>query len=284
MGINVYLEEIEKQRTYVYDLATTYQTYLDELRGTMDLLFYATLEGEGYDAIRDYFASEYIPLMNGLKMICVELMDAHYYFVEGYRSEVHNGNSEELVLLDLIERLKYQITNAVEIYHDLTFEDIYLEQNINLMQVQLQMLEDRLYKLYDFQSSSPSYFESVLVLIEHVDKGIKAISENAGWDELTGKYDKSKVDLGWAKELDVLWNRFDNRLSIIEIQLREEQEELEKKLKGRTYSFVEIVNGARVKYWVKGAGRLTKEDIEVTKQYEEWIDKMISMYGMATLL
>lgn len=208
MSLNMYLGEVRSQTNGAIQLANAYNNALGAITDSCHSFLNAPLSGKTYDSAKKYFNAVYPPLVNGIKMMCEALADAHRRFPEKFESMVDSCDVEEEKLVQQIAAggnvLKAQYA-AIDALAKAEEPDPHLEKSIMRTQALIAKLEEKLKNLREFNGESASIFSEVESLLDMVNQGLSAVGNNSAWNTSTGTFDMSKVNLSWAKPLNDKW-------------------------------------------------------------------------------
>lgn len=208
MSLNMYLGEVRSQSNGAIQLANAYNGALGAITDSCSSFLNAPLAGKTYDSAKRYFNAVYPPLVNGLKMMCEALAEAHRSFPEKFEAKVDSCDVEEEKLIQQIatgkDVLKSQYA-AIDALAKAEEADPHMEKSIMRTQALIARLEEKLTNLREFNAESAAIFSDVESLQDMVNQGLASVGNNQAWNASTGTFDMSKVNLSWAKPLNEKW-------------------------------------------------------------------------------
>lgn len=290
MSLNMYLGEVRSQTNGAIQLANAYNSALGSITDSCHSFLNAPLSGKTYDSAKKYFNAVYPPLVNGIKMMCEALADAHRRFPEKFESMVDSCDVEEEKLVQQIAAggnvLKAQYA-AIDALAKAEEPDPHMEKSIMRTQALIAKLEEKLKNLREFNGESSSIFSDVESLLDMVNQGLSAVGNNSAWNASTGTFDMGKVNLSWAKPLNEKWKEHtENKAIELENYLNnlsdEENAQLAEKLKGVPKDNISDVVISFLKE--NGLGLLT--DINLTAYgeiFEKYGDSIASSFYNASV-
>lgn len=209
MSIKMYLGEVRAQSNGALQMADSYREALGGITDSCNTFMNAPLSGKTYDSAKTYFTTVYPPLVNGLKLACEELAEAHRRFPEEYVAMVEGIDLDEAEIEKQIAEAKRVLDvqyNSIDALSKTEVSTDALERSVMRTQHLISELQKRLEKLREFNAYSPSIFSNVESAIGLVNAGISAIGQSKAWNANTGTFDLNRVNMSWAKPLREKWN------------------------------------------------------------------------------
>ncbi|MBL1226037.1 T7SS effector LXG polymorphic toxin [Enterococcus sp. BWR-S5] len=204
----MYLGEVRSQSNSAIQLANAYNGALGSITDSCHSFLNAPLSGKTYESAKSYFNAVYPPLVNGLKMMCEALAEAHRSFPEKFESMVDSCDVEEEKLIQQIADggnvLKAQYA-AIDALAKAEEADPHMEKSIMRTQALIAKLEEKLKNLREFNAKSASIFSNVESLQDMVNQGLASVGNSQAWNASTGTFDMSRVNLSWTKPLNEKW-------------------------------------------------------------------------------
>ncbi|MGL4698092.1 T7SS effector LXG polymorphic toxin [Enterococcus larvae] len=204
----MYLGEVRSQSNSAIQLANAYNGALGSITDSCHSFLNAPLSGKTYESAKSYFNAVYPPLVNGLKMMCEALAEAHRSFPEKFESMVDSCDVEEEKLIQQIADggnvLKAQYA-AIDALAKAEEADPHMEKSIMRTQALIAKLEEKLKNLREFNAKSASIFSNVESLQDMVNQGLASVGNSQAWNASTGTFDMGRVNLSWTKPLNEKW-------------------------------------------------------------------------------
>ncbi|MGX7137882.1 hypothetical protein ACWOCD_08490 [Enterococcus silesiacus] len=171
-----------------------------------------------------------IPLAQGGILLTDAVEEACKKFPEQYTADVDSSDLKSEELEKEIEELENNITHVQSLQRELhhfpvpkLVKQILMHQNQKSLTRDLEAkreLEQKLQKLQDFHTSSPTIFSEISALKATIDQGVA--QANQSWNASTGQFTiPSGKKMDWANTIKNSWATRDKRL--MEKQLKEYQ-------------------------------------------------------------
>lgn len=212
MGVDFFIPEVQGQKTSVESMCTDYIANMESIKGALaEFIADTELKGSAYSSAKSYFSQVYLPLANGIILVCESIKSAHEKFVSQYLSDV-DGNSLQS---DILEEQIRAMQNTID---DLTTELSNITKNpegfrpglahsIGVNQSAKQVLQEKLNKLLVFDGSSATIFSEINSALSSVQQGMAQATSGNGWDANTGTFSTTKLNMQWAKPIGTSWEK-----------------------------------------------------------------------------
>ncbi|WP_086444001.1 T7SS effector LXG polymorphic toxin [Candidatus Enterococcus lemimoniae] len=238
MGVDFFIPEVQGQKTSVESMCTDYIANMESIKGALaEFIADTELKGSAYSSAKSYFSQVYLPLANGIILVCESIKSAHEKFVSQYLSDV-DGNSLQSDILEeqiramqsTIDDLTTELSNIAKNPEDFRPG---LAHSIGVNQSAKQVLQEKLNKLLAFDGSSATIFSEINSALSSVQQGMAQATSGNGWDAKTGTFSTAKLNMDWTKSInDQFSNRVEKQLSDLLVGYPElSQDAIEKILK-----------------------------------------------------
>lgn len=215
MSIDMYLSQAQTQSSSVKALCTRQQNSYERLINSFGKFTSDTeLRSQAYDSAKCFFDVVLIPLVQGATLLSETVMEANQKFPEEYIARVESGDLKSSELEEQINEWNEQILALEEQRKVIRSSSIdpltkvfQLTKNalVSGMYSKIKSeLEEKLRKLTDFHSYSPSIFSDIEQLKALVQEGNS--QANGCWSGENGVFvlpEKSKM--GWAEKVAQQW-------------------------------------------------------------------------------
>ncbi|MHC5216667.1 T7SS effector LXG polymorphic toxin [Enterococcus sp. LJL128] len=257
MGLSFFVGEIQEQTNVAVTMANEYIQDAGLLKDAMTAYLNAPLSGKTYDSARRYFMAVYPPLSNALILAAESLSEAHQKYPAKFQEIVGGGDIEEDRLRDQIQQGQSLLRSYANVMDKLEEQNIHLERCYMSVQGSIAKLEERLQKLYTFDSVSAGIFTEAEANIENLERAIAALNKGGAWNPASGTFDVTRLDMTWVKPIQEKWQEREQAI----------QEKLMKNLLDYELRPTQGPNGT-VLYEVYVNGEL---DPEATLQYKTYL-------------
>ncbi|KAA9384759.1 transposase [Staphylococcus epidermidis] len=206
MSIDMYVGKSKSQASDVKSTVKSLSSGYDSLqKGIIQFVSESELQGQAYNSGKQFFVSVIEPLTESIKTLGELTEQACNDFVDKYQSEVDSQSLKESELEEDIRELEKQISQLEEMNASLSHKSLknhsVLAGNkkmIGSLKNQKQELEEKLRKLRQFNSESPSLFKEVESFQKTVQQGIN--QAKTAWDPGKKVFNiPSGKQMGWAK-------------------------------------------------------------------------------------
>jgi hypothetical protein len=206
MGVDFFVPEVQGQSASVENMCADYIANMESIKSALGAFVSDTeLKGTAYSSAKSYFSQVYIPLANGIILVCESIKTAHEKFINQYLSEV-DGNSLQS------EILEQQIRSAQTTIDTMTTELLNIQKNpasfrpglaqgVYLNQRIQQSLQEKLNKLLAFDGTSSSIFSEINATLSAVQQGLAQAGSGNGWDAAIGAFTTEKLNMDWAEPI-----------------------------------------------------------------------------------
>lgn len=215
MSIDFFVGEVQTQTNGVKSNCQRYISGLEAVKSAVQTFVDDTqLTGDTYRSAKSYFAQSYIPLSNGLIMLCEALGQAHEEFVSRYLSEVDSNDLQSELLEEQIRQLDTMIYGMMHELKACSNEDFEAKAGIQkylASQRELkQELQERLNKLRTFDGTSAAIFSTIDSLASIVQQGLAEVASGKAWSASTGTFSANRLSMDWSKSLQENWENKEN--------------------------------------------------------------------------
>jgi hypothetical protein len=165
---------------------------IDMFRGTL------LLRGKSYDSAKNFMAQTHRPLAQGIIYLCEELIRQNDRYPETFQSEVAAADVVEQEVLGQIQ----QLDNLIRQTEDLEDTVPLVRSTTDILYHMKRRLEDKLNRLYSFNASSSSNYETAMELAQNIAKGIAELQNGNGFNSASGTFSTEGMNLDWASRIN----------------------------------------------------------------------------------
>ncbi|MBF2581222.1 T7SS effector LXG polymorphic toxin [Listeria welshimeri] len=208
MSIDMFLDSADQQVDAISSQCRTYITGLEDLKTAIaQFALEDSLQGKTYDSAKNYLTTTFIPLANGIILICESLEKAAKSFPKSYRNEVDGISLQEEILRNQINRLTILAQNIENIENALKATPLspLLKHFSETLQNSKQEVQKQLVKLLSFDPVSGQLFIEVEGLIDNVERGLKEVNSGKSFNASTGTFSTMGLNMDWIKPINQQW-------------------------------------------------------------------------------
>ncbi|MBC2348904.1 hypothetical protein HBP57_07575 [Listeria welshimeri] len=208
MSIDMFLDSADQQVDAISSQCRTYITGLEDVKTAIaQFAFEDNLQGKTYDSAKNYLTTTFIPLANGIILICESLEKAAKSFPKSYRNEVDGISLQEEILRNQINRLTILAQNIENIENALKATPLspLLKHFSETLQNSKQEVQKQLVKLLSFDPVSGQLFIEVEGLIDNVERGLKEVNSGKSFNASTGTFSTMGLNMDWIKPINQQW-------------------------------------------------------------------------------
>lgn len=287
MSIDMYLFDSDHQASDVsqvlqnrIDAYASIQSALGEFVGNSP-----NLSGQAYETAKKYSELVLIPLLKGCILIDEAIKEACFELPNTYRSQVDSVDLKESELVEQIskaESIINQYKNLITVEYirenpNYAYISNIKKEEYNNLRVK-KKLEEKLYKLREFNDYSTKIFERVFFLGESINEGIR--EAKSLWDSSTSSYNLGLLNNSWTLSINEEWNK---REKTLEPNLDEESKSLLKlaeddlnsgKISPQIFTYIKsaIINGISTVIYEAAKTKVSDKAVEAfTQKAIEWL-------------
>ncbi|MBC2301035.1 hypothetical protein HCJ79_02980 [Listeria welshimeri] len=208
MSIDMFLDSADQQVDAISSQCRTYITGLEDVKTAIaQFALEDSLQGKTYDSAKNYLTTTFIPLANGIILICESLEKAAKSFPKSYRNEVDSISLQEEILRNQINRLTILAQNIENIENALKATPLspLLKHFSETLQNSKQEVQKQLVKLLSFDPVSGQLFIEVEGLIDNVERGLKEVNSGKSFNASTGTFSTMGLNMDWIKPINQQW-------------------------------------------------------------------------------
>ncbi|MBF2427388.1 T7SS effector LXG polymorphic toxin [Listeria welshimeri] len=208
MSIDMFLDSADQQVDAISSQCRTYITGLEDVKTAIaQFAIEDSLQGKTYDSAKNYLTTTFIPLANGIILICESLEKAAKSFPKSYRNEVDSISLQEEILRNQINRLTILAQNIENIENALKATPLspLLKHFSETLQNSKQEVQKQLVKLLSFDPVSGQLFIEVEGLIDNVERGLKEVNSGKSFNASTGTFSTMGLNMDWIKPINQQW-------------------------------------------------------------------------------
>ncbi|MBC1957805.1 hypothetical protein HBP39_01415 [Listeria welshimeri] len=208
MSIDMFLDSADQQVDAISSQCRTYITGLEDVKTAIaQFALEDSLQGKTYDSAKNYLTTTFIPLANGIILICESLEKAAKSFPKSYRNEVDSISLQEEILRNQINRLTILAQNIENIENSLKATPLspLLKHFSETLQNSKQEVQKQLVKLLSFDPVSGQLFIEVEGLIDNVERGLKEVNSGKSFNASTGTFSTMGLNMDWIKPINQQW-------------------------------------------------------------------------------
>lgn len=224
MSIRMELSEVNEQTSSVEKMCKSYISSMESVKEAIGAFIDETgLRGKTYESAKDYFSNAYIPLADGIMLLCEEMLKAHGQFPERYIEEVDSNSLDSEILKERIEELERIIEMMESVNTGIPGLDLSITGGLKVLNGIRLKMEEKLQNLVAFDKSSSEIFSNIDELISSVKTGLKEVSSGKAWNSATGEFETDKLNMEWAS--DIKNKKNENEMVLIDKIINEMTEE-----------------------------------------------------------
>lgn len=204
----MFLDSADQQVDAISSQCRTYITGLEDVKTAIaQFALEDSLQGKTYDSAKNYLITTFIPLANGIILICESLEKAAKSFPKSYRNEVDGISLQEEILRNQINRLTILAQNIENIENALKATPLspLLKHFSETLQNSKQEVQKQLVKLLSFDPVSGQLFIEVEGLIDNVERGLKEVNSGKSFNASTGTFSTMGLNMDWIKPINQQW-------------------------------------------------------------------------------
>lgn len=204
----MFLDSADQQVDAISSQCRTYITGLEDVKTAIaQFALEDSLQGKTYDSAKNYLTTTFIPLANGIILICESLEKAAKSFPKSYRNEVDSISLQEEILRNQINRLTILAQNIENIENSLKATPLspLLKHFSETLQNSKQEVQKQLVKLLSFDPVSGQLFIEVEGLIDNVERGLKEVNSGKSFNASTGTFSTMGLNMDWIKPINQQW-------------------------------------------------------------------------------
>ncbi|MEN2666676.1 T7SS effector LXG polymorphic toxin [Listeria aquatica] len=244
MSINMFLGEADHQAENIATQCRNYQEGLEQVKTAIaQFILEDTLQGKTYDSAKQYLNATFVPLANGIILICEALEKAAKQFPKSYRTSVDHISLQEDVLRRQLNRLDsiIQTTEKLENALKVTPVSPLLRQFSETLEDSKREIKKQLDKLLAFDPISGQLFADVESLLGAVEQGLKEVHSGKGFQASTGTFSTMGLNMAWVESINQKWQQHEEK------QAEKERDTIEiKELKSPTGSYFQVLRNGKV--------------------------------------
>ena len=204
MSIDFYVEEVRSQiKTIHAECTSTIQTMEAIQKALSAIIIEPSLKSKTYDSMKVYFNTAYMPVTKGFILVCETMMESNQTFLDRYLNEVDVNSLQESVLEARITQYN-RLTELLESLDDPTKLTEKMVDNIEEMR---QHTTEKLQSLQEYDYFSIQIFDEVNNQLTTLETGVNFLSEGKAWNQATGTFSTTGLDLTWAGKLEKDWKK-----------------------------------------------------------------------------
>lgn len=271
MGLDFFVGEMQAQANEASRMASEANQAVSLLQQSIHQFLSAPLSSKTYNTAKNYFFVAYSPLSQSVIMVGEELTNAHQRMMSDFQSMVGGGDVQEEVLQTQLQQweqvksgLLQQIDRAKEWKPDLE------RRYINACDT-TQRIQERLEKLFAYNTHSASIFSEFYTSLGELDAGLSAIENSTAWNPSSGTFDIGKLNMTWVKPIQDRWQKREEQPKVAK---NKEMKKAIGKLEG--YEIVCTNLGSTKEWYLKKNGKFLKpkDHPELYKQLDKCKDSI----------
>lgn len=202
VSLNMYVGEVSEQTASMNTVCTEIIEAMEETQSSItSFLFAFNLKGKTYESAKAFMAKTYYPLAQGIIYLCKELMEQNKALPKDFNIQVAPTDVVENEVLDQIGEIDRMLDDMRATNEAVPL----LNVSILIYEQMKQLLEVKLERLYTFNKSSKSNYETALLLAEQVSIGLAELNNGSGFNSASGTFSVEKMDLDWAMNVDKIY-------------------------------------------------------------------------------
>src|SRR5690625_3115434 len=224
MSIRVDVSSVQSQSSSVQKMCNAYIEEMENVKQEIAaFIMEVHLKGKTYTSAKSYFSSVYLPLADGIILLCEQMISAHEQFPQQYIERVDSNSLESEILQDQIEQLE----TLIEHFERFSESNIMIidpfRESIEKCRETQQAIAGKLERLIEFDKSSATIFSDIQELLADVETGIEQVTSHKAWNETTETFHIKNWDLSWATRINEKKELGPNEVDHIQASSEEEQ-------------------------------------------------------------
>ncbi len=263
----MFLGEADHQAESIATQCRNYQEGLEQVKTAIaQFILEDSLKGKTYDSAKQYLNATFIPLANGIILICEALEKAAKQFPKSYRTNVDHISLQEDVLRRQLNRLDSIIQTTEKLENTLKATPVspLLRQFSETLEDSKREIKKQLDKLLAFDPVSGQLFADVESLMGAVEQGLKEVHSGKGFQSSTGTFSTMGLNMGWVKPIQQKWDKYEAK------QAEKQQDSIEiKEIKTQYGTFYQVIRNGEVDHeeTKKLAEELAKQDLKSVEAF-----------------
>src|SRR5690625_116637 len=224
MSIRVDVSSVQSQSSSVQKMCNAYIEEMENVKQEIAaFIMEVHLKGKTYTSAKSYFSSVYLPLADGIILLCEQMISAHEQFPQQYIERVDSNSLESEILQDQIEQLE----ELIQLFESFSVSNIIIidpfRESIEKCRETQQSIAGKLERLIAFDKSSATIFSDIQELLADVATGIDQVTNGKAWNETTETFHIKNWDLSWATRINEKKELAPNEVDHIQASSEEEQ-------------------------------------------------------------
>ncbi len=209
MSISVFLQEIRQQTYTVEQMCYAYIEAMEIIKESIiEFTQEQSLQGKTYDSAKAYFKHTYIPLADGVILLCEAVQRAHEQLPERYIAEVDSNDLESDVLQAQLERIESFILSMESLHDANPLLYLHSESIVSTFRETQIKIKEKLNRLIAFDAGSVEIFAEIDQIAEDVQAGLMQVHSGKAWNSATKHFSTNHLNMSWAnniheKQLDI---------------------------------------------------------------------------------
>nr|WP_239534502.1 T7SS effector LXG polymorphic toxin [Priestia taiwanensis] len=154
------------------------------------------LQGATYDSAKAFLMQTYRPLAQGIIYLCEELIRQNNAFPTDFQAEVASVDVIEYDILNQIKEIDRSISAMESIDEMLPG----ISAMLNVYYAMRRELENKLERLYNFNSASSGNYNTAIALAENIAKGLAEV-QHKGFHATSGTFSVNGMNMEWASSI-----------------------------------------------------------------------------------
>ena len=199
MSLNMYLGAASSQKNSMNSLCIEIIQSMEQVTASIKAFNGAILlQGKTYRTAKLYMTQTYLPLAQGIIYLCEELIRQNDRYINDFKSEVATTDVREQ---EIVEQIR-EIDRMIMKYEELNSVTPFFHSIIIVYQVMKKNLQDKLQRLYAYNTKSANNYETALQLAKGVIDGLQAVQDGKGFNSKTGTFSTEGMNLDWVAHID----------------------------------------------------------------------------------
>ena len=201
MSLNMYLGVASSQKNSMNSLCIEIIQSMEQVKSSIKTFNGAILlQGKTYRTAKLFMTQTYLPLAQGIIYLCEELIRQNDRYINDFKSEVATTDVKEQEIVEQIREIDKMITK----YEELNNTAPFFHSIIVVYQVMKKNLQDKLQRLYAYNTKSANNYETALQLAKGVIDGLQAVQDGKGFNSQSGTFSTEGMNLDWIAHIDTI--------------------------------------------------------------------------------
>lgn len=199
MSLNMYLGETDAQTNSMNSICVEIIQSMEQTKSAI-MSFSQTLllQGKTYQSAKAYMNKIYLPLSQGIIYLCEELIRQNDQYPISFRNQVSRADVIEQEIIEQIQEINRLIERMQE-----TTSNFPLYGTAIFLYKQMKMkLEEKLDRLYHYNSATSNHYDTAMKLAHNVMIGLQQIQDGQGFNSKNGMFSTKGINFDWVSNIN----------------------------------------------------------------------------------